>query len=169
MSLTKSISKTHLVIMGVSGCGKTTLGVELASALGWPFYDADDFHPPHNVEKMRKGLPLNDEDRWPWLIELNQLLKSQPNAVLACSALKASYRATLGADLPQLQWIHPHGDFDVIAARIDKRSRETGHYMPASLLTSQFEALELCPSAIMLAIDMTPAERVAFVLGQITN
>ena len=172
MSLTTpeavNCTATHIIVMGVSGCGKTSLGTELATALGWPFFDADDFHPPANVAKMRAGSPLNDEDRAPWLETLNALLQANPHAVLACSALKAKYRAVLQVNLPQLRFIHPHGKFEVIAARIEARSRETGHYMPASLLQSQFETLETCPEAVSVDIEMARGERTSFVLKQLS-
>ena len=175
MSLTNSTSPsrtathltTHLVVMGVSGCGKTSLGIELAAELDWPFFDADDFHPPENVAKMRAGEPLNDTDRAPWLLRLSSLLQANPHAVLACSALKERYRDVLKKGLPNLRFVHPHGAFDVIAARIEARSKETGHYMPASLLQSQFEALEPCAGALIVDIEMSRQERVGFVLGQL--
>jgi gluconokinase len=159
---------THLVIMGVSGCGKTSLGTQLAAALDWPFFDADDFHPPENVAKMRAGVPLTDEDRAPWLVQLNRLLQANPHAVLACSALKSNYRDALQAGLPHLRFIHPHGAFEVIAKRIEARAKETGHYMPASLLKSQFEALEPCASALRVDIEMPRSERVAYVLDRLS-
>ena len=155
---------SHLVVMGVSGCGKTTLGEGLAKALDWPFFDADDFHPAENVAKMKAGIPLNDTDRSPWLLRLNALLQANPHAVLACSALKERYRDVLKAELPNLRFVHPHGAFEIIAVRIEARSKETGHYMPASLLQSQFEALEMCEDALMVDIEMARQERVAFVL-----
>jgi gluconokinase len=153
--------------MGVSGCGKTSLGTELAAALDWPFFDADDFHPTENVDKMRAGEPLNDADRAPWLLRLSALLQANPHAVLACSALKERYRDVLNTGLPNLRFVHPHGAFEVIATRIETRSKETGHYMPASLLHSQFEALEPCAGALMVDIEMPRQERVAFVLDQL--
>ncbi len=156
---------SHLVVMGVSGCGKTTLGEGLAKALDWPFFDADDFHPAENVAKMKAGIPLNDTDRSPWLLRLNALLQANPHAVLACSALKERYREVLKTGLPNLRFVHPHGAFEIIAARIEARSKETGHYMPASLLKSQFEALEPCADAVMVDIEMARQERVAFVLN----
>jgi carbohydrate kinase (thermoresistant glucokinase family) len=153
--------------MGVSGCGKTTLGEGLAKALNWPFFDADDFHPAENVAKMRAGEPLNDADRAPWLLRLSLLLQANPRAVLACSALKERYRDVLKAELPNLRFIHPHGAFEVIAERIEARAKETGHYMPASLLQSQFESLEPCANALMVDIEMPRQVRVAFVLDQL--
>jgi gluconokinase len=173
MSLTTSSAASgnisHLIVMGVSGCGKTSLGMELATALGWPFFDADDFHPPENVAKMRAGNPLNDDDRAPWLQTLNKLLQANTHAVLACSALKAKYRAALQASLPKLRFIHPHGRFEVIAARIEARSRETGHYMPASLLQSQFETLEPCDAAITVDIEMARSQRVEWIFDQLNT
>ncbi|MDI9333422.1 MAG: gluconokinase [Cytophagales bacterium] len=159
MSLT-----THIIVMGVSGCGKTTLGEALAAHLQWPFFDADDFHPPENVAKMRAGEPLSDADRAPWLLRLSILLQANTHAVLACSALKNRYREVLTTNLPNLRFVHPHGAFEIIAARIEARSKATGHYMPASLLQSQFEALELCADAVMVDIEMARQERVAYVL-----
>jgi len=173
MSLTiptpPTCTATHLIVMGVSGCGKTTLGEELARILDWPFFDADDFHPAENVAKMRQGQPLDDADRAPWLANLNALLRANAHAVLACSALKEKYRETLKAELPKLRFIHPHGAFETIAARMDARSRETGHYMPASLLQSQFDALEPCKEALMVDIEMPRQERVAYVLSSLGN
>ena len=160
---------SHLVVMGVSGCGKTTLGEGLAKALDWPFFDADDFHPAENVAKMKAGQPLNDADRAPWLLRLSTLLQANPHAVLACSALKERYRDVLKAELPNLRFVHPHGAFEIIAARIEARSKETGHYMPASLLQSQFEALEMCEDALMVNIEIARQERVAFVLKALNN
>lgn len=160
---------THLIVMGVSGCGKTTLGEGLAKVLNWPFFDADDFHPPGNVAKMRAGEPLNDADRAPWLLQLSNLLQANPHGVLACSALKERYRHVLKTGLPNLRFVHPHGAFEIIAARIEARSKETGHYMPASLLKSQFEALEPCDDALMVDIEMARQERVAFVMWALTG
>jgi gluconokinase len=152
------VNASHLVIMGVSGCGKTSLGTELAATLGWPFFDADDFHPPENVA-----------NRAPWLLQLNLLLQANVHGVLACSGLKEKYRSALQAGLSKLRFIHPHGAFDVIAARIEARSKATGHYMPASLLTSQFEALEPCAEALMVDIEMPRSERVDYVLGHLSS
>jgi carbohydrate kinase (thermoresistant glucokinase family) len=129
-----------LLLMGVSGSGKTTVGVALAQRLGWRFIDGDDFHPQANVEKMRAGTPLNDKDRAPWLERLNAVLrhslaKDEP-IVLACSALKARYRAQLAERLPGLQFAHLRGSQELIAARLASAGIE---YMPP-LLRSQFEA-----------------------------
>ena len=150
-----------VVLMGVSGTGKTTVGRLLAQRLGWPFLDADDYHPPANVEKMRGGTPLTDEDRWPWLDRLNALLREQQaagrNAVLGCSALKQKYRDRLAAELDNVRWVHLKGSFELIESRLNSRR---DHYMPATLLRSQFAALEEPVEA--LVEDISPcAEEIA--------
>jgi carbohydrate kinase (thermoresistant glucokinase family) len=130
------------VVMGVSGCGKTTIGQLLAQRLVCPFYDGYDFHPPQNVAKMASGMPLNDDDRQPWLARLHDLLVAHvqrgETAVLACSALKKSYRHQLRAD-NNVQFIHLQGDFDLIWQRMQLRQN---HYMKAEMLQSQFDTLE---------------------------
>ncbi|MCP4356622.1 MAG: gluconokinase [Chloroflexi bacterium] len=143
------------VIMGVSGCGKSTVGVALAQKLGCPFYDGDDFHPPENVAKMRIGNPLTDDDRHPWLAKLHDLLAGHmvrgETAVLACSALKRKYRDQLQVN-NKVCFIHLHGSFDVIWERMQARQN---HYMKAKMLQSQFAVLE-SPSAdeaFMIEID----------------
>lgn len=147
-----------LLLMGVSGCGKTTVGEALARELGWRFVDADDHHPPANVEKMRSGRPLDDADRAPWLARLNALLRhsaarGEP-VVLACSALKARYRAQLADRLPGLRVVFLSGSQALIEARLaDRRHR----YMPASLLASQFAALEPPEEAWVVDIGEPPA------------
>lgn len=145
-----------VVLMGVSGSGKTTVGQVLAQRLGWPFFDADDYHPPGNVDKMRSGVPLTDADRWPWLDALNALLREQQahggDAILACSALKQAYRERLARDLPGVRWVHLYGGFALIEARLRARK---DHYMPANLLKSQFDTLE--PPADALTVDVTEA------------
>jgi gluconokinase len=143
-----------VVVMGVQGCGKTSVGQALAERLGARFVDADDFHPPANVEKMRAGRPLDDADRAPWLARLNAVLrhsvaKGEP-VVLACSALKARYRATLAERLPALRVVHLSGTYDLIAARLASRQHR---YMPPGLLRSQFDALEPPADAITVDID----------------
>jgi gluconokinase len=141
-----------IVVMGVSGSGKTTVGRALAERLGWRFRDADDFHPPANVAKMAAGTPLTDDDRWPWLDrladELRRVLASGGNAVLACSALKQAYRDRL-ARAGDVRFVHLVGDFDTIAARLAARQHR---YMPATLLQSQFAALE--PPVDALDVDV---------------
>lgn len=142
-----------IVVMGVSGCGKTTVGRALAQALGWRFVDADDFHPPANVHKMRAGIALDDTDRAPWLARLNAVIRhaiaTDAPLVLACSALKARYRERLRERAAGVAFVHLAGDFDTIRARLAARS---GHYMPPALLQSQFDALE--PPAEALAVDV---------------
>ena len=156
------------VLMGVSGCGKTTVGKILSRMTGWRMFDADDFHPAQNIEKMRNGIPLTDEDRWPWLDSLNTLLREwgeHENVLLACSALKQSYRDRLARDCQDVRWILLSGDFDLILSRLANRR---GHYMPASLLQSQFETLEEPADAIVIDIADDPetiARRIADALG----
>jgi gluconokinase len=132
--------------MGVSGCGKSTLAHILATQLGWSMIEGDEYHPAANIAKMAAGTPLNDADRAPWLAQLNTELKKHPNAVLSCSALKASYRDLLRTNLPHTLMVHAHGSFETLLARTQARQASGSHFMPAALLRSQFEALEL-PSA----------------------
>jgi gluconokinase len=143
-----------VVVMGVSGCGKSSVGAALAQRLDARFLDADDFHPPANVEKMRAGIPLDDTDRTPWLARLNAALRAalddRASVVLACSALKARYRAALAVGIPTLRVVHLTGSFELIESRIAARSHR---YMPASLLASQFAALEAPEHAVVLEID----------------
>ena len=132
-----------VAVMGVSGSGKTTIGRALAERLGWPFQEGDALHPPANVEKMSHGIPLTDEDRWPWLRKVaewidGQLARSQPG-IITCSLLKQSYRRLVIGDRDGVRLLYLRGDQQVIAQRMAARK---GHFMPASLLQSQFEALE---------------------------
>ncbi|HET7198735.1 MAG TPA: gluconokinase [Burkholderiales bacterium] len=143
-----------VLLMGVSGAGKTTIGRLLAERLGAPFIEGDDYHPPANVAKMARGVPLEDEDRWPWLDRLNELLREHPRAVLACSALKESYRARLLAGIPDARIVLLHGDKALIAARVAARRHR---YMPASLLDSQFAILEPPQDAIVIDVSRDPA------------
>lgn len=140
---TMSTMSNAIIIMGVSGCGKTTVGQALAERLGYVFYDGDDFHPPENVAKMAKGIPLDDTDRAPWLARLHDLLHEHlargEGVVLACSALKWRYREQLKAGDSRVLFVHLHGDFDLIWERMQSRPQ---HYMKASMLQSQFDALE---------------------------
>jgi carbohydrate kinase (thermoresistant glucokinase family) len=170
MSVLESAAVTPVVVMGVSGCGKTTIGRALAARLNAGFLDADDFHPAANVEKMRAGIPLNDDDRAPWLAMLNEQLRSNTAAgqgvVLACSALKNCYRVAIASGFPRVDWIFLDGSFDVIAARMRERSN---HYMPESLLRSQFEALEPPDDAICIAVELSPAEQVEAALAALSR
>ena len=130
----------HICLMGISGAGKSTLGPLLASRLGLPFKDADDFHPPANIAKQAAGQPLTDEDRWPWLDAIGRHLAAHAEgAIVGCSALKRVYRDRLRAACPDLVFLHLTGDPDVIAAR---QAARRDHFMPASLITSQLATLE---------------------------
>ena len=153
--------------MGVSGCGKTTVGKRLSQKIGLPFFDADDFHPPENVEKMKSGQPLNDDDRQPWLKILSDRISKwnrSGGAILACSALKRSYRAILQSKSKDVQFVYLKGDRDLILDRIKNRS---GHYMPPELLDSQFEALEEPDDAITISIEPSPDEIVGKILSKL--
>ena len=134
--------------MGVSGSGKSTTGAALARMLGWPFVEGDDLHPPGNVAKMAAGVPLTDDDRWPWLdrivAELRRITADGTNVILACSALKQRYRDRLAA-AGDVRFVHLRGDRETIAARLASRRHR---YMPATLLGSQFAALEVPSDAI---------------------
>lgn len=132
-----------IVLMGVSGCGKSTVGAELARRVGWPFRDADSFHPPANIEKMSRGVPLTDADRWPWLDAIaawidDRLGRGAPG-IVSCSALKRAYRRRIVGDRARVRLVYLRGEMELIAARLASRK---GHFMPAALLASQFEALE---------------------------
>lgn len=131
-----------IVVMGVSGCGKTTLGKVLASTYNYTFLEGDDFHSQENKKKMNNGIPLNDTDRLPWLKQINACLKNHlgTNTVLACSALKKKYRQLLSDDLPRdsILWVYLHTDIAVLQERMENRT----HFMPAGLLQSQLDTLE---------------------------
>lgn len=132
-----------IVVMGVCGSGKTEIGRRLGAALEWTFLDADDFHPPANIEKMRSGTPLVDADRWPWLDTLAAAVRNavadRGNAVLACSALARRYRDRLGLPHPLIRLVHLDDPGGVIRHRMERRA---GHFMPATLLDSQLALLE---------------------------
>ena len=151
-----------VIIFGVSGTGKTTLGKLLARKLGWAFYEADDFHSPANVEKMHAGIALTDEDRWPWLESLRELIKrldAKEDAVLACSALKHAYRRFLRLN-DQVKFVYLCGDYALIANQLQKRQ---GHFMNPELLESQFADLEEPRSAegiLTVELGRTPRELV---------
>ena len=149
-----------IVVMGVSGCGKTSVGNALSEALGWPFYDGDDFHPQANIAKMAKGIPLNDTDRQPWLERLHQLILENIEAgrsvIVACSALKAKYRTTLKGGHKDIYFVHLVGSFELIFERMQRRA---DHYMKAEMLRSQFQTLEAPSDALAVPIDQ-PVEDV---------
>lgn len=151
--------------MGVSGCGKSTIARLLANKLDWDFLDADDFHSPENISKMKSGIPLNDSDRAPWLASLNEALLSTLKAgrhpVLACSALKESYRATLCRGTHGMKIIYLKGEYNLIWSRISQRE---GHYMKREMLKSQFEALEEPPDALVVDVRLSPEEIVEKVI-----
>jgi gluconokinase len=155
-----------LIVMGVSGCGKSFIGAKVAQALGGMFEDADDFHPASNIEKMASGKPLTDDDRWPWLDILRKRIVLNQNQaacyVLACSALKQSYRDRLrGDDSPEaLVFIYLEGSKELIRQRMEARD----HFMPPALLDSQFATLERPGDAIAINIELTPDEIVAAIL-----
>jgi gluconokinase len=159
---------TILVVMGVASSGKTTVAEGLADALEWSFRDADSFHPPANVAKMSAGIPLVDEDRWPWLDAIVTWMNAQheagKNGVVTCSALKRSYRDRLRETKAVVQLVHLHGSRKLLAARIAARK---AHFMPASLLDSQLATLEMPDkdeSAITVIVDKEPAEIIAEIL-----
>jgi len=128
-----------IVVMGVTGCGKTTVGIALAAALGIEFIDSDDLHSESNKKKMSSGTPLTDADREPWLQEVSKTLQNHESIVVACSALKKSYRSTIIAGAPTTKFIHLSGSKELIFARLSERSH---HFMPIELLDSQFRTLE---------------------------
>lgn len=149
-------STLGIILMGVSGCGKTSVGINLSKKLGWPFFDGDDFHPEENVAKMSAGEPLTDRDRLPWLKTLHDLLKGHLqrgiSLVLACSALKEEYRQILSSGISNVVFVHLRGDFDLIHARMRAR-RE--HYMKPEMLRSQFASLEPPKSGITVEVDQS--------------
>jgi gluconokinase len=157
-----------VIVMGVSGSGKTTVGQRLAAALGCRFRDADDFHPPENIAKMTAGIPLTDEDREPWLAVLRELLENTLAAgeglVLACSALKRVYRERLTVDAARQRWVYLQAPRELIAERLKARR---GHYMPAAMLDSQFAALEVPEDALRVDASADPDTMVALVLQQL--
>ena len=143
--------------MGVSGSGKTSISKLLAQTIALPFFDADDFHPPSNIEKMQAGMPLDDNDRAPWLANLNQLAKEQlveKGAVITCSALKEKYRKQLreGLTIPPI-FVFLNGTFELLWERISQRE---DHFMPASLLQSQLDTLEIPDDALEVDIANSP-------------
>jgi len=158
------------IVMGVSGCGKSSVGEALAKELGWDFYDADDFHPPENVAKMASGTPLNDSDRAPWLATLHDLISSSLNAnrpgVLACSALKERYRQQLWDDNPDAQIVYLKGSYDLIWSRMEKRK---DHYMKPHMLQSQFDALEEPTDALTVDISSSVDEIVQEILSRMSS
>lgn len=159
------------IVMGVCGCGKSTVGKQLATALKGKFFDGDDFHPTSNVEKMSNGIPLDDQDRADWFASLNRLIekhREQPTpTILACSALKEKYRQTLNpSQSPHIQFIHLHGSMELIQHRMNARQ---DHFMPPSLLQSQFDDLEPPSNAISINIDQTVEAQITQIMQAIES
>lgn len=162
---------THLVVMGVAGSGKSTLAAALSQQLGWDCAEADEFHPAANIAKMSQGIPLQDEDRWPWLQEIRNWMTEQAAAgkstVLTCSALKHSYRELLTGAAGRVIFLHLDGGADLISQRMQGR---VGHFMPPTLLPSQLATLEpltqeeLDAGSLRLDISRSPEELVAAVV-----
>ena len=156
------------ILMGVSGVGKTTIGQILSDKLGWPLSDADEFHSPASIEKMRNGIPLEDADRWPWLDRMNAMLLEKEgrgeSVLLACSALKQVYRDRLAKGTADLRWIYLKGNFDLIRERLEARK---GHYMKAGLLESQFATLEEPGNALGVDVNDTPEAIADSILRQL--
>ena len=160
-----------IIVMGVSGSGKSTIGALLAERLGWPFADADGFHPPENVAKMAAGIPLTDADRWPWLDAIAAHIGAARQAgqpvVVACSALRRAYRDRLRAGHGDLVFLHLSGAPEVIAAR---QAARQGHFMPPSLMASQFATLEDTvaePDAVTVSVKASPDEVVEAALAHL--
>lgn len=155
------MSGVRVVVMGVSGCGKSTVGRLLAARLGLPYIEGDELHPAENVARMAAGTPLTDDDRLPWLQRVGERLSAEPRgAVVACSALRRRYRDRLREQAPGLRLVFLYGPAQLLAGRLAARQ---GHYMPASLLPSQLQALEppqADEQALALDID-APAEQLA--------
>ena len=158
-----------VLVMGVSGSGKTTIGEALALELGWKYLDADDYHPVANVVKMRAGVPLEDADRWPWLEKINEeLVKFQArgkSVVVGCSALKEAYRERLARGLRDFKVVYLRGDFPLIQSRIEARKHR---FMPAKLLQSQFDTLEPPKDAIEVDVAGELSESVAAILERLS-
>lgn len=165
------MDKSIIVVMGVSGSGKTTVGAMLAGRLHWVYAEADDFHPLANIEKMAAGHPLTDEDRKPWLAAIGAWIDKQIEAgqpgVVTCSALKRAYRDELRAGRPEVRLVYLHGDRDLIAARLASRH---GHFFHADMLDTQFRDLEEPTpeeQVLVVPISGTPAEIVAEILADL--
>ena len=159
----------RVVIMGVAGCGKSSVGAALSAALGVTYVDGDDLHPAANVDKMRRGVALSDDDRWPWIGQVAACLQNSAPVIVGCSALKRAYRDRIrGGVQGEVAFVHLSGDRDLIAARMAQRQ---GHYMPLSLLDSQFAALEPPgqDEAFTVTIDQPLPDIVAQILGHLSG
>jgi gluconokinase len=163
---------THLVVMGVAGSGKSTIAAALSKQLGWACAEADEFHPQSNIDKMSQGIPLQDEDRWPWLQQIQDWMTGKARAgqstVLTCSALKRTYRRLLSEAEGRVLFIHLHGEAGLISQRMQGRE---GHFMPPTLLPSQLATLEplteeeLASGSLRLDISRSPQELIADILA----
>ena len=146
-----------IIITGVSGVGKTTIGKLLSENIGWTFYEGDDYHTNVNLAKMRNGTPLTDDDRWPWLDALrrkiSEIVVHEENAILSCSALKESYRTRLGSGLKDIVFVYLRGDYQLVRNRITKR---VGHFMSANLIASQYSDLEEPQDTIVVDAALEP-------------
>ncbi|KUM33250.1 gluconokinase [Arthrobacter sp. EPSL27] len=165
---------THLVVMGVAGSGKSTIAAALSQQLGWACAEADEFHPQTNIQKMSQGIPLQDEDRWPWLQQIQNWMTTQAKAgkstVLTCSALKQRYRQLLAQAEGRVLFLHLHGEADLIGQRMQGRE---GHFMPPTLLPSQLATLEplsddeLATGSLRLDISKSPEELVSTIVASL--
>jgi len=171
MTAKTSIGPAVLVVMGVSGSGKTTIAALLAGRLGWEFEDGDDFHPPANVAKMRGGTPLEDEDRWPWLRAIAAWIDATRSAgrhgIVACPALKRAHRDILLRDRPDVWLVYLQGDKQLIAPR---QAARLNHYMPAALIDSQFATLEEPgpdENPLVVSVALRPSDIVQTILKQL--
>jgi gluconokinase len=156
-----------IVLMGVTGSGKSTVGKLLAQQLGWKFFDGDDFHSPANIEKMRRGMPLNDDDRRPWLEAIREsirkMVERSENAVIACSALKHSYRQMLRIT-GEVVFVYLKANIDTVRERLRNR---TGHFMNPDLIQSQFDTLEESEQALRVDASLPPGEIVRRIRTQL--
>jgi gluconokinase len=160
--------RMFIILMGVAGCGKTTIGRLLAHQLKCPFYDGDDYHPPTNVAKMASGIPLGDDDRAAWLASLAKVIRDGlergENGVIACSALKGAYRNVLCVDPAWVKFFYLKGDYDTLLERMQSRGE---HYMKPAMLQSQFAALEEPADVPWLDVKLEPAEIVRRIVEHI--
>lgn len=165
---TKNNQFIAIIVMGVSGCGKTTIGKMLAEKLGMAYMESDNYHSKEDIQKMSSGIPLTDEDRWPWLFKLHaSLVENERNGqsvVLACSALKASYRQLLAENLKNVWFVYLKGSFKLIFERMQSRQ----HYMKADMLQSQFEDLEEPDIAIFIDINNSPDQIVNEIINHLS-
>lgn len=158
-----------IIVMGVSGSGKSTIGRGIAERLNLPFFEGDEYHPQKNIEKMSNGIPLNDRDRTPWLKTINRVLidcETKYGAVFTCSALKESYRTLLSASIEKMHWVFLHGSREVIRKRMVERK---GHFMKAELLDSQLSILEEPEDAIKVDVQKDPSTMINNVISQLLN